>query len=180
MKEKKKLYIIVALAVTVVLVSIVVIKMTGEGSAMAKTGIEKNYGAAYITTEININQDETEISSAYSAEDVVPREAALISNLEDEGFEIIKADTVFDSDIQGEQIIATSQGSFCSITYGLDQDEADEVFALYENEYSQDQYYIVAKNGTFVYSVSDNDTFEKVGFAGLANEGTQYINHDNY
>ncbi len=77
-------------------------------------------------------------------------------------------------------ISAKKGNSFCVITYRLDQTEADKVFELYEKKFIEDDYYIMAKNGTFVYCISDDASFRDAGFNELANSGIQYINHDNF
>lgn len=110
----------------------------------------------------------------------MPDENTLITNLKSKGYDIEQTETVFDSDIKAMTISAKKKNSFCVITYRLDQNQADKVFELYEKKFSEDDYYIMAKNGTFVYCISDNNSFKDAGFTELANNGIQYINHDNF
>jgi hypothetical protein len=72
------------------------------------------------------------------------------------------------------------ENSFCVITYCLDQAEAEKVFAIYEKKFSEEDCYLMAQNGAFVYCMSDDRSFRDAGFSGLANSGTLIINHDNF
>ena len=71
-------------------------------------------------------------------------------------------------------VVAQKDGKFIDIVYGLSNDEAKTIFALYEELYP-DNYYILAQNGNYVYCVSDKTTFRKAGFTTTANVGEQYI-----
>lgn len=180
----KKMYrgvVVIFILVSAIILAVCVANNKKEKNIeIVKSGIEKNHGLSYQSIEVNVNQDGTIDNSIFNAEDIVPNKDTLINNLKDKGFDIKITNTVFTSNIHAEQIYASYKDAFCTITYGLDQDEADEIFLLYEKEYTENQYYIMVKNGVFVYCVSDNDTFTKAGFKGLANSGIQYINHDNY
>ena len=143
-----------------------------------KSGVEKNYGDSYQSGTVNIGGDGEGDGTEFHAEDVVPSKEELKENLGKLGFAIEETDKVLDSDIAAEQISAVDGDKFCVISYGLDSDAAKNVFAIYEKQYSEDQYYILAQNEKFVYCVSDKKTFDAAGFKSLANSGTQYINHD--
>lgn len=69
------------------------------------------------------------------------------------------------------------QKSFQSIdiTYGLSSAEADEIFNIYCNIYDNSKYYILARNGNYVYCVKDKNTFSTAGFTSTGNIGIQYI-----
>jgi uncharacterized lipoprotein YehR (DUF1307 family) len=149
-----------------------------ESTSAAKSGVEKNYGLAYQSGTINV--DESNPKDAFDAADVVPDENTLTTNLEGKGYDIEKTETVFDSDINATTISAKKINSFCVITYCLDQTEAEKVFEAYEKKYNENDYYIMAQNGAFVYCTSDDNSFKDAGFTGFANSGTQFINHDNF
>lgn len=143
-----------------------------------KSGVEKNYGVSYLSDTVNLGEDGKVDGNEFHAEDVVPSKEELKAKLKKLGFTIEETDKVLDSDIAAEQISAVDGDKFCVISYGLDSDAAKNVFAIYEKQYSEDQYYILAQNEKFVYCVSDKKTFDAAGFKSLANSGTQYINHD--
>lgn len=153
-------------------------KKEKTSSESKKSGVEKNYGLAYQSGTYNI--DDSDSKDTFDATDVVPDENTLITNLENNDYDIEQTEKVFDSDINAMTITAKKENSFCLITYRLDQTEADKVFELYEKKYTEDDYYIMAKNGTFVYCISDDTTFKDAGFNELSNSGIQYINHDNF
>jgi|GEM_PF-726934 len=149
-----------------------------ESSETDKSGVERNYGLSYHSSTINLDDSDSKV--AFDATDVVPDENTLITNLKIKNYDIEQTETVFDSDIKAMTISAKKNNSFCVITYCLDQTEADKVFELYEKKFTEADYYIMAKNSTFVYCISDNNSFKDAGFTELANDGIQYINHDNF
>ena len=63
---------------------------------------------------------------------------------------------------------------FIDIVYGLSAEDALVVFKLYCELYPDD-YYILSRNGNYVYCVSDKKTFKKAGFTSTANVGEQHI-----
>ena len=107
-------------------------------------------------------------------EKIVPKRDVLMENLEDSKYEITTYTTVEGSDLIIDRVVAQKDGKFIDIVYGLSNDEAKTIFALYEELYPDD-YYILAQNGNYVYCVSDKTTFRKAGFTTTANVGEQYI-----
>ena len=107
-------------------------------------------------------------------EKIVPKRDVLMENLEDSKYEITTYTTVEGSDLIIDRVVAQKDGKFIDIVYGLSNDEAKTIFALYEELYP-DNYYILAQNGNYVYCVSDKTTFRKAGFTTTANVGEQYI-----
>ena len=105
-------------------------------------------------------------------ENIVPSMETLIDNLQNAGYSIMSPT---DSNIAGTRIVAKNKDRYIDICYGLDDENADEVFAIYEAEYGDTDYYILAQNGYYVYCVSDKKTFRKSGFSSKANIGIQYI-----
>lgn len=181
MNNKSYGYVVVTVLIVGIIVFFIVRGNNKEENIEAiKSGVEKNYGVSYQVGEVNVNKDGTIDSSGINVTDIVPDKETLIGNLKDQGFEVEITDAVFTSDIKAEQIYASKGEVFCSITYGLNETDAEAVFLLYEKKYPEEDYYIMAKNETFVYCISDYDTFIKSGFKGLTNSGTQYINHENY
>lgn len=152
-------------------------RIVDASSESAKSGIERNYGLAY--QSVTVNLDENDSIGAFDAADVVPAEETVSANLEGKDYEIEQTETVFESDIEAMTISARKDNSFCIISYCLDQAEAEKGFAIYEKKFSEDDYYIMAQNGAFVYCMSDENAFRDAGFSELANSGIQIINHYN-
>ena len=179
-KQKCSLIIIIALMMVILVFGVMgcMSKKEETSSESKKSGVEKNYGLAYQSGTYNI--DDNDSKDTFDTTDVVPDENTLITNLESKDYDIEQTETVFDSNINAMTISAKKKNSFCVITYRLGQTEADKVFELYEKKFTEDDYYIMAKNGTFVYCVSDDISFRDAGFNELANLGIQYINHDNF
>jgi len=153
-------------------------RIVDASSESAKSGIERNYGLAYQSVMVNL--DENDSIDAFDAADVVPAEDTVRANMEGKDYEIEQTETVFESDIEAMTIVARKDNSFCIITYCLDQAEAEKVFEIYEKKFSEDEFYIMAQNGAFVYCVSDDRSFRDAGFSELANSGIQIIYHDNF
>lgn len=153
-------------------------RIVDPSSESAKSGIERNYGLAY--QSVTVNLDENDSIDAFDTADVVPDEETVRANLEGKDYEIEQTETVFESDIEAMTIAARKDNSFCIISYCLDQAEAEKVFAIYEKKFSEDEFYIMAQNGAFVYCMSDDRSFRDAGFSELANSGIQIINHDNF
>lgn len=173
MKSINKRAAIVAVAAIIVLTVIICIWLQPRGDG--KSGIEKNVGLSYFTQEINDGK-----STEFNVDLIVPSKDKLVDRLEKKGFTVEMADTVFDTDISGEQVCATKGKEFCVITYALSESEAREVFDIYESKYKEDEYYILAMNGNYVYCFSNHKVFENAGFDTLATDGILYLNHDNY
>ncbi len=128
--------------------------------------ITENYGVA------NVEYTDGGIKPA-SAEEVVPDSDTLANNLAEKGYEIEYQKTVGDTGIKAEKITAKKDGKFIDICYSLSEDDTQGVFNYYEKLYTE--YYILAINGSYVYCVSDKDTFKAAGFTSTANFGTQFI-----
>lgn len=107
-------------------------------------------------------------------EKIVPARATLIDNLKNAGYAVEELDTVEGSGLTIDRVLARKDGRFIDIVYGLSGEEAEKVFELYCAMYP-DNYYILARNGNYVYCVSDKRTFSKAGFKSTDNIGTQYI-----
>ena len=119
-------------------------------------------------------RDSTNTNGVPDPEKLVPKRDVLMENLEDSKYEITTYTTVEGSDLIIDRVVAQKDGKFIDIVYGLSNDEAKTIFALYEELYP-DNYYILAQNGNYVYCVSDKTTFRKAGFTTTANVGEQYI-----
>ena len=118
--------------------------------------------------------DSSNTNGVPDPEKIVPKRDVLMENLEDSKYEITTYTTVEGSDLIIDRVVAQKDGKFIDIVYGLSNDEAKTIFALYEELYPDD-YYILAQNGNYVYCVSDKTTFRKAGFTTTANVGEQYI-----
>ncbi len=105
---------------------------------------------------------------------IVPKREVLIENLEESGYIVTALTAMEGSDLAIDRIFAQKGNKFIDIVYGLSAEDASMIFALYCEEYPDD-YYILARNGNYVYCVSDKKTFSKAGFTSIANVGTQYI-----
>ena len=113
-KQKCNLMIIAIMALTLVFGVTGCTSKPEESTSAAKSGVEKNYGLAYQSGTINV--DESNPKDAFDAADVVPDENTLTTNLEGKGYDIEKTETVFDSDINATTISAKKINSFCVIT----------------------------------------------------------------
>ncbi|WP_167958808.1 hypothetical protein [Anaerosporobacter faecicola] len=173
MKSISKKTALVAVAVLVVLVVIICVWLQSRGDG--KTGIEKNEGLSYFTQEINDGK-----ITEFNVDLIVPSKETLVDSLEKKDFTVEATDRVFDTDIVGEQVYATKGKEFCAITYALSESEAREVFNIYESKYKENEYYILAMNGNYVYCFSNHKVFKDAGFDTLATNGILYLNHDNY
>lgn len=107
---------------------------------------------------------------------IVPKKDVLIENLEADGYDITELHTIEGSELAINRIKAQKGDRFIDIVYGLSAQDAEKIFAVYENLYAEN-YYILAINGNYVHCVSDKKTFKKAGFTTTANVGTQYINN---
>ena len=105
---------------------------------------------------------------------IVPARETLIQNLKAKGYEIEELTKVKGSELAVDRVIAKNGDRFIDIAYGLSSEEAEEIFGLYRGMYPDD-YYILARNGNYVYCVSDKSTFKKADFSSTENIGTQYI-----
>lgn len=105
----------------------------------------------------------------------VPAKAELVENLDDNGYTITEHTNVEGSDLAIDRVIAEKGNKYIDITYGLNAEDAEKVFSIYCELYNED-YYILARNGNYVYCVSDKKTFSKAGFTSTDNIGVQYIN----
>lgn len=107
---------------------------------------------------------------------IVPTKENLVKNLEDAEYTLTAYTSIGDSTLSIDRIVAEKDSKFIDITYGLSSKEADEIFKIYCDIYEDNNYYILARNGNYVYCVKDKKTFSKAGFTSTGNIGIQYIN----
>ena len=107
------------------------------------------------------------------ADDVVPDKASLLENLKGAGYTITEYSSVEGSDLTIDRVVAEKGNKYIDMVYGMTEEEAKEIFKIYKEMY--DDYYILARNENYVYSVSDKKTFSKAGFTSTSNIGEQYI-----
>ena len=107
---------------------------------------------------------------------IVPAREVLMENLEKKGYTVTALTTIDGSDFTVDRVLAEKGKRSIDIVYGLSGEDASKVFELYCDMYSDD-YYILARNGNYVYRVSDKQTFSAAGFASTANVGEQYIHN---
>lgn len=108
-------------------------------------------------------------------DEIVPSKVNLVENLEGDDYTITEHTSIDGSDLILDRVIAKKGSTFIDITYGLTSEDAKTIFGVYCKIYDDD-YYILARNGNYVYCVSDKKTFSKAGFSSTANIGEQYIN----
>lgn len=113
-------------------------------------------------------------TSAPDPEKIVPTRETLIENLKNAGYSVEELDSAEGSPLTLDRVIARKGESFIDIVYGLSSEEAAEVFELYRGFYP-DTYYILARNGNYVYCAGDRAAFKKAGFKSTENVGVQYI-----
>ena len=171
-KFKERTIIIFTLFVSFVVFGCV--KMVLGGSI--KNQIVKNVGLSYFTQNIE-GKDGT---STFCADDFVPEQEELTKNLENVGFHIEIKDKALNSDIPATQISASKAERYCYITYGLTDEQAKEIYEIYEKQFSKSSYYILVQNESYVYCFSDHKTFLDAGFESLATNGILCINEYNY
>lgn len=107
---------------------------------------------------------------------IVPKREVLVENLENSGYTITALTTIDGSDLSIDRIMAEKGNKSIDIVYGLSAEDASKIFELYCALYSDD-YYILARNGNYVYCVSDKQTFSIAGFTSTGNVGVQYIHN---
>ena len=106
---------------------------------------------------------------------IVPAKETLIANLEKKGYAVREQTSAEGVDFPIDRVVAIKGDKFMDIVYGLSAEEAQTMLGLFCAQYTGG-YYILARNGNYVYCVSDKATFSKAGFRTTANVGTQYIN----
>ncbi|MBQ9767843.1 MAG: hypothetical protein IJW37_07050 [Lachnospiraceae bacterium] len=129
---------------------------------------------AFIVAGCGSSANDFDSISGLNPDKIVPSKEILVGNLEDNGYTTTEYTAVEGLDLMIDRIVSEKGNKFIDITYGLTAEEADRVFHIYENLYTDD-YYILAINGNYVYCVSDKKTFSKAGFTTTANIGVQYI-----
>lgn len=105
---------------------------------------------------------------------IVPEREALIENLKGSGYAVSELPSVEGLGISVDRVFAQNGDRFIDIVYGASAEEASEIFEAFCGLYPDD-YYILARNGNYVYCVSDKTTFSKAGFKSTDNVGVQYI-----
>ena len=113
-------------------------------------------------------------SSAPDPDKIVTSRETLIANLTAAGYTIEELSSVEGSELIIDRVLAKKDGKFLDIVYGLSPEDAAEVFGRFCEIYP-DNYYVLARNGSYVYCVSDRSAFKKAGFTSTDNVGTQYI-----
>lgn len=163
-----------------------------------ESGIEHNYGISHVTTNININGDANTDSSTYNAARVVPKKDDLVKNLNDKGYKVTDEMVTMEAGLEVNQVKATKGDSFVLIVYcqseevatavlsvpgeadsSIDTSEGKGMYSILGEEYTEDEFYLLARNENFVYCISDKKSFKAAGFTSLANSGVQIINHSN-
>ena len=107
---------------------------------------------------------------------IVPDREVLVENLKASGYTITTLSTVEGSNLTVDRVLAQNGDKFIDIVYGLSSKDASTLFETFCALYPDD-YYILARNGNYVYCVSDKSTFSNAGFTSTDNVGIQYI-HD--
>lgn len=130
-----------------------------------KSNIDNNGGISVNLT----NSDFAEVDK------IVPAKENLIRNLEDAGYTITAYTSIGDSTLSIDRVVAEKDSKFIDITYGLSSQGADEIFKIYSDLYENSDYYILARNGNYVYCVNNKKTFSTAGFTSTANIGIQHI-----
>lgn len=127
---------------------------------------------------ININVDGISVTDidGDAVDKIVPTKETLVTNLEDAGYTVTPYSAIDGSALSIDRVVAEDGSKFIDITYGLSSTAADEIFKIYCNLYKDNDYYILARNGNYVYCVTDKKTFSKAGFTSTGNIGIQYIN----
>lgn len=129
----------------------------------------ENYGLANMTLHVSADG----IAAPFDAAEVVPAYDALIEALRSHGYAIVCSETAPDGLTAAQRVLACKGDAFVDICYGLDETAAQAAFDDYAALYGD--YYIIAQNQRFVYCVSSKVAFRDAGFAGLANDGVQFI-----
>lgn len=106
---------------------------------------------------------------------IVPAQNELVENLTGDGYSVETFDTILDTSFSGERVYAEKGKKYIDICYGLNLSDSEKLFPIYEDKYKSDDYYIIAQNGSYVYTVSDKKTFKSSGFESTDNVGQQDI-----
>lgn len=145
------------------------------------TGINVSFnkGSNDNKESINVNVDGISVTDidGDAVDKIVPTKENLVKNLEDAGYTITPYTSIDESTLSIDRVVAENGSKFIDITYGLSSKEADEIFKIYCDIYEDSNYYILARNGNYVYCVKDKKTFSKAGFTSTGNIGIQYINN---
>ena len=171
----KKKICVVAGTIGVLAIAVFSKSFFTEPKAKENTGLEKNYGVAYGTSQVKVNNDKTEVNTI-DLQDIIPSDQVLIKNLDAQGYEIETYDLALDGKTDATRVFAKQGDKFIDISYCNNSNEAVEAFKSYEDKYKD--YYIMAQNDKYIYCISDTATFDNAGFDSLYNVGIQYINHD--
>ena len=146
-----------------------------------------SFAACDFSADINLNIKNSNIdnnggisvtltdSDLAEVDKIVPTKENLVKNLEDAGYTVTAYTSIDESTLVLDRIVAESGSKFIDITYGLSSTEADEIFKIYSDLYEDGDYYILARNGNYVYCVNDKKTFSTAGFTSTANIGIQHI-----
>lgn len=146
-----------------------------------------SFAACDFSSDINLNIRNSNIdnnggisvtlsdSDLAEVDKIVPTKENLVKNLEDAGYTVTAYTSIGDSTLSIDRVVAESGSNFIDITYGLSSTEADEIFNIYCDTYDNSKYYILARNGNYVYCVKDKKTFSTAGFTSTGNIGIQYI-----
>lgn len=104
---------------------------------------------------------------------IVPGREVLIGNLQENGYAVETLSAIEGSDLTIDRVLARNGDRFIDIVYGASSEDAPAIFEAYRALYTD--YYILARNGNYVYCVSDKSTFSTAGFTSTDNVGVQYI-----
>jgi len=141
----------------------------GKGITWPK-GSETNEGRAHFI--VNVNDGVVE-QIPTCIDDIIPAREALITALQDKGYEVMELGTAIDPALPAQRVYAHKGRQFVDICYGLTVEQAKEVLLQYGAAYAD--YVLLAQNEKYAYCISDKEAFDDAGFTSLANIGTQYI-----
>ena len=170
--NNNKSRILVSIGVVFVVVSLFIIGYIKKSSIKQNVEIEKNYGISYMKTVIDIS-DNTTINNIDS---VVPNKIQIVNNLKQSGYMVKEHEISLDTKLNTTRIYAEKENEYIDITYCNNVDDAKQVFEVYEKQYKE--FYLMAQNVTCAYCISNKEAFDEAGFTSLANNGIQYINHN--
>lgn len=151
---------IITLVSEIALILLVVLTaVLGDSCDRAK--VHKSFGAANLSVP----------AAKFDPDDVIPEREELIEQLREKDYLITEYKEA--AGVPARRVVACKGRQMIDICYELSEKDAPAVFRDYEERW--EDYYLLARNGSYVYAISSQTAFRDSGIEGLANLGVQYL-----
>lgn len=151
---------ILTLVSEIVLILLVVLT-TVLGDSWDRVKVHRSYGA------VNLFGSAAE----FDPDDVIPEREELIEQLLQKDYLIKEYEET--AGVPAKRVVASKGRQVIDICYELSEKDAPAVFRDYEERW--EDYYLLARNGSYVYAISSRTAFRDSGIKGLENLGVQYL-----